>query len=484
METIGTASLDATVVGHLAWLDYGRLSASTVQATKCLILDTLGALIAGQSAEGCGELRTLVEKWGGAQEARVMGSDARVPAHHAALVNSTMARALEIDDVHERALLHSTVTMVPVSLAAVDARPGPSGADLIAAVAGGIDLAARLSLAPRVNVGAGHRPRPMSWTYQTGILVGALVAGKLAGLGPDELRNVLGIAYSQCAGNNQCLLEGALTVRVQQGLSAQAALMSLALHEIGITGTLDSLSGQHGYFNAFHQGDFDPTVIVDGLGERSEVEQVSIKPFPCCKFTHTAIAAALEARSEPQFSLEDISEVVVHVDNAEYFQVVCEPVNAQARRSNLIGERGWVHAQFSLPYTVASALVRGRVTLSDFEEEARADEQVLRVMDLVETRLGSGSHLGRVLPTPGVIDIVLRDGTHIGARVDYPKGHPDNPMSFAEVVEKFRSVTLAAARGGQFSPDVVIEAVSTLEAAPDARILMDAALGGSTALGD
>lgn len=481
-QITNAGSIDELVAEHMHGVTADSLPASTLAATKCLVLDTVGAAIAGTRAEGCQELLGLVERWGGAGESRLVASSQRVPAHHAALVNASMARALEIDDVHERALLHSTCGLVPVAMASVDIAPGPTGADLLAAVALGIDLSARIGLSPIVDVGKEHQPRPMSWTYQLGILVGALVAGKLRGYGPHDLRNVLGIAYSQCAGNNQCLLEGSLTVRVQQGLSASSALLAAALHDAGITGTLHSLDGTYGYFEAYHRGAFDPTAITDGLGERYEVEAVSIKPFPCCKFTHTAIAAALEVRLAPGFRHEDVEHVVAHVNNREYLDVVCQPEDPEERRLRLKGERGWVHAQFSLPYVIAVALVHGSVELAHFTDRARADPAVLRVMDLVRTVIDDdvGAEVrGRELPTPGLVDVHLASRTEpLRGFVRHPKGHPKNPMSFEEVTEKFLSVTeLVEDRFPADRRHAIVDTVARLDELDDGRALMDAIHG-------
>lgn len=435
-----TRDLGWTLAEHMHDMRYADLSQHTRDAAKRLILDTCGSAVTAVRAEGCAELAELVTSWGGAAEARVAGSGARVPAHNAALVNATMARALEIDDVHEKALLHATATMVPVALAVAEARGGVSGEEFLTVVAVGIDLAARLSLAPRIStVGATHQRRPMSYTYQTGILVGSLVAGRLLGFDVEGLVNALGIGYSQCAGNQQCLLEGSTTVRLQQGMSASAAVVAARMREIGLSGTRDSLEGPFGWFNAFYQGDYDRDGILAGLATVNETEQVSIKPYPCCKYTHTAVAAAVAAH-EQGFDPADVREVVVHVNNREYYDVVCQPESVQGRRDALTGPRGWVHAQFSLPYVVAVALTRGRVVLPDFTRERRGDTAVLALMDRVRTVIdpddGVGS--GRVLPTPGHVDVHLTGRPEpVTGRVRYAKGHPRNPMTYAEVVDKF-----------------------------------------------
>jgi len=82
-----------------------------------LTLDTIGAAIAAHDAAGLPGIRRVIEGWGGRPDATVIGTGARVPAHNAALVNSALARAMELDDVHEQALVHATATTVPVALA-------------------------------------------------------------------------------------------------------------------------------------------------------------------------------------------------------------------------------------------------------------------------------------------------------------------------------------------------------------------------------
>lgn len=464
------------LVDHALKTSYEDLPESTREATKRLMLDTLGAAVAGTVAEGCPELEELVAGWSGRPEARVIGSGRRVLAQHAALVNSTMGRALELDDVHEEALLHSTVTHVPIALAVAERIGGVSGEDLLTAVALGIDIGARLSLAPKISVmGEGYSYRGMSYTYQTGMLAGALVAGKLMGFDRDQLLNAVGIAYSQCAGNQQCLIEGASTVRLQQGLSSQAAVLAALFTEVGLTGTRNSLEGKYGWFNAFYQGNYDRSVIVDGLGERFETDRVSIKPFPCCKYTHTALSAVLKARAQATFRPEDVERVVLHVNNFEYMNVVCLPLEEKRSPEQLTGPRGWVQGQFSLPFLAAAAIVRGRVTLAELSLDSRSDRTILDLTQRVEPVMDPEvKGQGRILPTPGDAEIFLRDGRVLREVVRYAKGHFNNPMSYDEVADKFRE---CARFSGKPMPraqvEAAIEAVRGIEKMDDAAGIMD-----------
>lgn len=476
---IGGPDLAELLVDYVYRADYDAIPVISRRTTKLLILDTLGAAIAGRFADGCAEVENVATQWGGSPVATIIGSGRKVPAHNAAMVNATMARALEIDEAHEKALLHAAATMLPVSIAAAEKKGSVDGRELIAAICIGIDLAARLSLAPQYSVvGRKHEPRGMSYTYQSGILVGSLIAGKVLGFDREHLLNALGIGYSLCAGNQEGLVEGVLAVRVQQGLTAQAALMAADLAAAGITGARRSLEGKFGYFNTFHRGRYDRDVIIRGLGVDFETENVSIKPFPCCKATHTAITAALEARNAASFRTGDIDKVIVHVNNQEYFDVVCDPLEQKRNRSILAGPSGTVACQFNLPYVVAAALVRGRVTLAEFSQSARRDPEILDLMDRIVPVMDPGSEQdeGRILPTPGKVDIYA-NGSKLPISSGYArlaKGHPENPMSADEIVMKFRDLAAGSKSGMSLQQaEKVITTVEHLEKSEDVRGLVD-----------
>lgn len=438
-------TLEEVLIRHFLSVRYEQLAGETIDIAKGIILDTFGAMIAAGDEDDIVRLTKLITDWAGAAEARIVGVNGRVPAHHAALVNGAMARALEIDEVHEKALLHSAASLVPVALAVADQAGQVSGKEFLTALVLGMDLSARFSLCQMNDVTtAGASVRGMSYTYQTGILIGALVAARLMRLSEAETRDVLGIAYSQCAGNQQGLLEGVLTVRVQQGLSAMTAVMSARLAAIGVSGAKASLEGPAGYFAAFHGNRFLKKIILDGLGQRFESDQASIKPYPGCKFTHTSISAALEIRSSDRFSVQNMERVVVTISNREYFDIVCKPEDVGERRRQLAGGDGFVRAQFCLAYLVAVALIYGGVDLTHYSEQVRGDEVVLSLMDKVETIMiaSAPATTERVLPSPGLVEVYFKGQAQpLVSRVAFPKGHPNNRMDYREITEKFLRMT-------------------------------------------
>lgn len=447
---------------------FGGLDAATVERTKQAVLDGLGVAVAARDVAGVRELRALALAQGGRGEAQLIGEATRVPAPAAAMVNATMWRALDFDDVNERALVHPGASVIPVALAAAQAADGPvDGEELITAVALGIDLMHRLGYAALdVHVPDGT-PRTANTNYSLGILVGAVVAARLWGLDADGVVRAAGIAYSQACGNQQSTMDAALTVRVQQGLSASAALTSARLAQLGVTGPTRPFAGDAGYFQTFWNGVWKPAVVLDGLGERSTVTDLSAKPYPCCKFSHTAIEAASSLHAE--LAGADVAAVTVELQNREYFTQVCTPLDRKRRPA------GVVEAQFSLPYGVAVALRHGPPGVAAFEPAALHDEEVLELAARVQPVLREVDH--EVVPGPATVVVELADGTMRRATCEVPSGDPRAPMSWEALADKFRR---AVSSGERPLPEAlagtIVGAVETLETVPDLDAFLAATL--------
>jgi 2-methylcitrate dehydratase PrpD len=164
--------------------------------------------------------------------------------------------------------------------------------------------------------------------------------------------------------------------------------------------------------------------MLDRMGEKYEVVNLSAKPYPCCRLTHGAIDATLSLMRENGLAEKDVQKVVIQASPV-IFDTVGHPFQ--------IRDNPQVDAQFSIPYTVASALLRGKVTLEDFEVEvvkqARTGELAKKV--IVEEDKGMGKY-------STVVHIYNLSGRPFTKRVDVFKGHPENPLSREEFLQKFR----------------------------------------------
>ncbi len=122
-------------------------------------------------------------------------------------------------------------------------------------------------------------------------------------------------------------------------------------------------------------------------------------------------------------------------------KTVCEPEANKKRPANSYD------AQFSIPFLVAAALVRGRITLAEIEDAALSDPQILAIADKVQYRIDPNSPFPKAYS--GEVRIALKDGEQVAAREEINRGAPDRPLSELEIVEKYRAnAAMSVSSGG------------------------------------
>lgn len=403
-------------------LTIGDLPASAIAAAKTNIFDTLACAAAGSGARGVAEVRELALEWAGAPQATILAFGDKLPAHHAAWVNATMAHARDYDDTHDAAVLHAGVSVVPAALAAAEWRGGVRGSDFIAAVAAGLETICRLGVATRIGIiESGYM-----YTALFGHFAATVAAGRVLGLDATQMVNALGIVYSQVAGNHQVTRDGALTKRMQPGFAAQAALVSVQLAQRGVRGAQATFEGIDGFLRVYLRDRCDRDVLREGLGQHYEFTQLSYKPYPCCRFNHTAIDAALALRATAGVSLERVRRVRVGV-NRQAYEAVCTPIDVRKAPPSI------VHAQFSIPFTIAAALIDGCVELRHYTDASIRRDDILTLAQWVEATVDDDieREWGRNV-SPADVTLEMQDGAMHRLRVDWPLGHPRRPMSVAD----------------------------------------------------
>lgn len=442
---------------------YGDLAPEVVERTRMAILDTLGASIAGITGEGVAQLTALYADWGGKAEAMALPAGRKLPMPAAALLNGLAGRAWDLDDVHEQNTCHINVNVVPAVLALAEARGPVSGREFIAAVTVGSEMVCRLSAASRIS----FSETGSSMSYQCGFYGAALAAARLLGLDKDAARHALGIAHARVAGNQQGYVAGAMTVRLMQGIAVEGGLLSALMAKQGLTGSTEILEGKFGYFPVYHRGKYEREALVEGLGRKWLVMEVSIKPpYPCCKYTHGPIEASAAAMKELGIGANEVERITVKVTNREVHDLVC------LSRERKWNPRSLTDAQFSLPFTVAYAAAHGGVDLDTFQPAGLADKAARALLPRVEAELDlSAQGEGRgTFPMPGIVTVRDRRGRSVEKTVVYVKGHPKNPMRYDDVAAKFR-LCARLGRPGWKGAEEVIEAVRSLERLDDTSML-------------
>jgi len=460
----GQEDFASTLARFAGSLTIDQLPAHAISAAKANIFDTLACAASGSSAAAVRETRELAAEWGGSPQATVFVYGDRLPAHHAAWVNGTMAHARDYDDTHDAAVLHAGVSVVPAALAASELAGNTSGADIVAGVAAGLETICRLGVATQLTI----IESGFIYTPLFGHFAATVAAARVLKLNHAQFVNAIGIAYSQVAGNHQVTRDAALTKRMQPGFAAMSALLSVQLARKGIRGAQNTFEGADGFLRVYLRDKVDRAKLRDGLGERWEFTQLSYKPYPCCRLNHSAIGAALKLRAALDGRVDRIRSVRVGINHQSY-EAVCTPVEVRK------APRTIVEAQFSVPYTVATALVNGSVGLSHFTDEALKREDVLALAAKVEGYVDADIErsAGRSV-TPALVQVELDDGSTQSVRVDLPIGHPERPMTRrdfdAKAADCFRTASPALPPG---RAALLRTTVDALETHSDARALVE-----------
>jgi 2-methylcitrate dehydratase PrpD len=421
------ADLMSELVCFVVNTEYEDLSPAVVEYGKKHILDTLGVTIAGTSAEGVRPVVDLAVRWGGTPESTIPVFGAKVPAPAAALAMGPMARALDFGGIHPEAIEHNTEYVLPAALPVAELQKC-SGRELIVSVVLGNEVIARTGAAVSTVT-----PSALAKTHGIFRIWGPVAAvGRLLRLDEELMLNAMGLAYTQGGGDMQMYADSVLKIRVQHGLVADVAIKCALLAEAGITGTRNILEGEKGLFSAFFPGQNDPSWITAGLPSREfKTMTTRIKMYPSCTYTHSAIEAALHCVRENDIPSSHIAAVTVGV-NTPTHRIVCEPSALRHNPTSIAS------AQFSIPYTVATALVTGNVSIQDFTQDALLRSEVRQMMQRVVTYIDQELDSSNPLGFAGArVRISTKDGSEFEAFVEEVKGSLHNPVTFDELVDKF-----------------------------------------------
>ena len=408
-----------------AGLDYEAIPADVRERAKYLILDAVGIAHASTRYDFAHRTLSAVSELGRG-DANVIGLSAKLSLRDAVLINGLLVHGLDYDDTHARGVIHATASCFPAALG-VAAQAGLSGRDLLAAYIVGMEVATRLgSVAKGGFHQTGFHPTGLIGTFAC-----ALIAGRLQGMNAQQLAMAQGIALSVASGSLEFLQDGAWTKRMHPGWAGVAGITAATLARHGFIGPKATYEGRFGLFNS-HLGPLaekcDYALATADLGEVWEVTQVAIKPLPACHFTHSCADSAMAIARQHSFRLDEIEKVRALIP-AEVVKTVCEPVANKQRPQNSYD------AQFSIPYAVASGLVRGRFGLAELEDAALADPDVLAVAGKVAYEVDPNSGFPQYYS--GEVIVTLRDGREFSHREHVNRGAADRPITNPEIIEKY-----------------------------------------------
>jgi len=438
-------------------VNYEDLPPDVVDRAKYFCLDFAGVTLNGSTTDSAKAVVKALDDVGRSGPSTIVGTNKRALPEYAAMANGTAFHSIEMDDVNNEASLHPGVVAFPTALAMADIAP-VSGKDFISAVVAGYDVIIRLgrALKPKEHYGRGFHP-----TGTCGAFGGAAVAARLLGLQGDDYTHALGIAGSQAAGSMEYLAQGAWTKRLHPGWSAHSGIWAALLARAGYSGPTTILEGRDGFLNAY-SGDPDPSLVLKDLGEEYQVTRTGVKPHACCRYNQGPIDCLLEIGKSNDFQAMDIEEVKIGV-LSQGMRLVAEPVEAKRNPKSV------VDMQFSMPFAAAVALSYGSASLNEYAIGIPDRPEVRHIMDRVQCVTDPKLDAQAPKLFPAWAEVRTSNGRTMRSELTYPKGDPENPVTWDEMRTKFN--LLSAPVISSQRQEKIISAIDSLEQMDDVRQL-------------
>lgn len=441
-------------------LSFDSLDPEVRDRVKYLLLDYLGVAVRGAGTESSEPIhRFLATRQEPVNGVPVIATDLQVDAPYAALALGTAAHSLELDDVVNAASLHPGVSVMSAALPAAH-MAGSSGRELMEAIVAGYEVTVKLGIAldPSAHYERGYHP-----TGTCGTFGAAVAAAKILKLDRQGMIHALGIAGSQAAGSMEFLTDGAFTKRFHAGWSAHSGLMAALLAKEGFTGPATIIEGKFGFLHTYSPVS-DVQKVLSGWGTPYEILNTSIKPHACCRYKQGAIDCILKIVEENALSPEQIEKVEVSILKAG-FALVAEP------RETKLNPKSIVDAQFSMPFGAAVAITKKNAFLDQYCMENISSQDMKNLMSRVYCVEDSEIEKDFPRKWPAKVIVTTHDNQTYRAQMEHPKGDPENPLSWEEIIQKYRNLTAPVFADKKSSG--IVDSVRDLENVTDVKGLIN-----------
>jgi len=432
-----------------ATLRYEDLPQRVREHCKNLILDALACAVAGHRGEETGQVAALAAALAPGAEAGVIGGETSSLAG-ATLLNGYLITAVTMCDVHRATMTHITPEIAPPALAIAE-RDGCSGRDFLVAVAAGCEVTTRIGIGTDYPV---FRARGWHGPGIFGPFGAAAAAGRLLNLDADTMARAFGLAGSQAAGTFAAW--GTPTVKFHQCRGALSGLMAALLAQQKFVATREFLTAKDGgLYNTYVNGG-KPALAIADLGQRFELEQIALRLWPSATLIQGMNTALFELAQKHAIDGARVRKVQIALSKTAFDM-----------HGGFGSYKGKFEALLSAHYTTAAILHDRALTLAQFDP-GRYDDPKLRAFaaEKVEVR-GDAS----VDHSQAKVEIAMDDGMVLAARCEHPLGSLENPLSRAQVEQKFRLYAEGVIPQANIAR--VVGAVDRLEELGSVRQLMD-----------
>ena len=423
------ATLVQQIASNVLSVAAAAIPLEVVEHTKTLIVDSIGCALAATEEPAFARASRVLARLGGNPDCTVIGSSRRVNLPQAVLLNGILIRSLDLNDAYMGpGQMGHPSDNIAVALS-VGEKFRASGLSVIASVALGYEIYCRM----QDIIPAAHS----TWDHTTASALAApLIAGRLMGLNAEQLAHAA--ALSATHGNTLAVVRTGQLANSKANANAmvasQAVLCSLFAAE-GMTGPLGVIEHPRGLSTGMLAG-AKLDLLAQPIGERYRIMTSAIKGYPCVSTAQTLVAGVLQARAgiaDPAREVKRIEVVMADIP------IVSAQVADEQRRYPASRES----ADHSFYYLAAAALADGEISEAQFAPGRWLQSEMREAMARVSVR--TDASLNKYTPGsyPAVVKLILQSGESREVEVIFPKGHPNNRMSPAEVEAKFR----ACARG-------------------------------------
>ena len=414
----GSESLSAQFAERLTAFRLTDVPKGVVRHAKLLLLDTLGAMLAASNSKYSAP-RILMEyarQVGGRPESSLVGQRGKTSCVNAALVNGTLGYYCDIEPHHVGGILHAPAVMVPVSLA-VSEKLETSGARLLEAMILGIEVTCRVSYAlnPTALYNRGFHPSSVCGAFGA-----AAAAGHLFRLDGKKTAIALGLALQQASGLLAWASDHTENSRpLNPGLAARNGVTAAYLASLGFGGPPTPFEGKYDVFTAF-SGERHPEALLADWGKHYYLPEFAYKRYSSCSFTHPGLDALLGLAQDERLSSADVEEIILRFPPSGLHMIDNNELKSHC-------------TQYILPV----GLVFGRILIDDILQDRRKNPEVARLG--TKTRMEPDDELEKGWPEvyASIVEVITRDGRRLSRRVDYAKGTQQNPLTSADVQEKY-----------------------------------------------
>ena len=424
-QTATKETITAKMARWAAGLQYEQLSQEAVYQAKRFLLDSAGCALGGYQQHDVVIALKVLREIAGRGPATVIGTGERIDPVSASLANALMIRCMDYNDIYWKQDPSHPSDIFPAGMACCE-RAKSDGRELIVGFVLGHEFEMRMCEAAFPGI------RERGWHHATlTAFASPIVAGRALHLTWEQIQHAIGISASRHC-TMGAVTAGKLTMmkNTVDPMATQSGVLAALLAEKGYSGPEHVIDGKEGLAHCFGPV-WKLNLLTDGLGDSWRITQCGMKFFPTEALTHAPISAVLDL----------VKENDLHPDEVEKIQV-----RSLARAADILSDPSKYDphtketADHSLPYVIAAALVDRQVTPAQFEMDKIMDPTIRAQLKKVE--VVADPEIEKVFPALQrvIVNITSKDGRTFSKQLDYPKGDPRNPLSDAEIEEKFRAL--------------------------------------------